>query len=237
MKASEFRKLIREEVSRILKEENKVIKNAEASTITSFPKSKVQKLFGSFLSIKQGPTKDDYTNNYVVDLDVDALLSLLKSNKDYSTLNPSYAVNVYYKGNDSISLDAKSLPKDVISALAKAGDKYSDTENLISLQVGNPSDDFENPEEYYLPTVVQSAVGDFAPTVDPEDDDAYSDEVDRYLSKVEKALLVLGKKIVPGMKKYAKEDGYIVFELPTKPDAQTQSKLKTIFKGVKSIEF
>ena len=239
MKASEFRKLIREEISRVLGEQSKVLKNVKAYTEPSVPKSRVQKLFGSFLSIKQGPTKKDYANNYVVDLDVDALLSLLKSNKDYGTVNPSFALDVYYKGHDSISFEAESLPKDVISALAKAGDKVYDAgdENLLTLQIGSDRDGFEFPEKYNLPPAVKSAVGEFNSSADAEDEDAYSDDIDAYLAKIEKALLIVGKKLVPGMKKYAKEDGFITFKLPAKLDAQTKTKIKTLFKGVKSIEF
>ena len=222
----------------ILKEEKNILKGVKIKTgIFEFPESKLIKLFGSFLAVKPGSAKrGQYSVEYVADLDVDALVSLLKSNKDYSTLNPGYAINVSYKGNDMVSIDAKGLPKDVISTLVAIGEKDYNTENLVSLQVSDQSD-FENPEELYLPAVVQSAVGEFSPSADPEDDDAYSDEIDRYLSKVEKALLVLGKKAVPGMKKYAKEDGYVIFQLPTELDAQTQSKLKTVFKGVKSIKF
>ena len=237
MKASEFRKLIREEIRKVLKEKNNILKNTKVSTDNHLLKSKLQQLFGSFLTIKQGPTKSQYVLEYVVDLDVDALVSLLKSNKDYSVLKQYDAISVYYKGGDSLEIKTEGLPEDVITTLEKVGRKDSNTENLVSLQIGDEADGFENPEEYSLPTVVQSAVGDFSSSADPEDEDAYSDEIDLYLDKIEKALLVLGRKAVPELKKYAKEDGFIIFKLPAKLDVQTKTKLNNLFKGVKSVEY
>jgi hypothetical protein len=141
MKVSEFRKLIREEVRKVLVYESKMLKNVKAFTQVkingrnSLSTAKVQKLFGSFLSIKRGPTRNGYVNNYVVDLNVDALVSLLKSNKDYKTIDVDYAVEIIFKDNDSVFL--KGLPKDVFNNIAKAG--KTDT-NTSAKATANSSD-------------------------------------------------------------------------------------------------
>lgn len=238
MKLLEFKKLIREEVRKVLQEQQSVLKNITASTIGyDFPVSKFKKLFGSFAIIKKGPTKSEYTMDYVIDLDVDALVNLLKSNKNYSILDADYAIDVYYKGNDSLDINSDKLPKDIINKLVAVGTKEEDDLNLVNIQIGTETDGFELPDEYSLPKAVELAVGEFSSQADPDDDDAYSNDIDRYLAKIEKALLIAGKKVVPGLKKYTMEDGYIVFELPRKATPEIQSKLKALYKGARSIEF
>jgi hypothetical protein len=150
MKASEFRKLIREEVRKVLEYESKMLKNVKAFTQVkiigrnSLSTAKVQKLFGSFLSIKRGPTRNGYVNNYVVDLNVDALVSLLKSNKDYKTIDVDYAVEIIFKDNDSVFL--KGLPKDVSKTIVKAGK----TDSNISAKATANSSDRKKIEDFVL---------------------------------------------------------------------------------------
>jgi hypothetical protein len=138
MKLSEFRKLIREEVRKVVNEETSIVKSAQASTDDDTSASEMNKMFGSFLTVKQGPTKGKYTNNYVVDLNVDALSSLLKSNKDYTTMNFHDTLMVFYKGSDSLDIISKSLPKDVITTLIKLGDKSNQEQSTtVTVQIGD----------------------------------------------------------------------------------------------------
>ena len=99
MTTIKLRKLIREEVRRALKES--VLKDIKVSTSNfDFPTPKLKKIHGSYLTIKQGRTKTQNDFEYIADLDVDALISLLKSNKDYQTLpvDQNYnTISVYYK--------------------------------------------------------------------------------------------------------------------------------------------
>ena len=233
MKITEFRRLIREEVSKVLKEQKGTLNNVEVSTTTLefLPLATLKKLFGSFLVIKQGPSESEYTTKYTVDLSVDALVSLLKSNKDYSTLVDSTTVDVYYKGNDNISINKKSLPTDVVSTLEKVGFKNESPDQVV-IQISDPADDFGAPDDYSIPTIVQSIVGK------PTFSSAAEDNTDVYdREKVEAALLAVGKKVVPGLKKYTIEDGAIIFEIPGKATPNIKAKLKKVYQGAKSVEF
>ena len=239
MTTIKLRKLIREEVRRALKES--VLKDIKVSTSNfDFPTSKLKKIHGSYLTIKQGPTKTQNDFEYIADLDVDALISLLKSNKDYQTLpvDQNYnTISVYYKKGDDLAIDAKGLPKEVITTLETVGKRemFKDT---VSIQIGDPADNFEDYDSFQLPKVIQSLVGE--PTFSPEaedDMDVYDEEIGKYVRKIEKLLLAAGKKVVPGMKKYAVEDGAIIFELPQQLTAQIKAKLTALYQGAKSVEF
>ena len=237
MKLQQFRKLLREEIRRVLKEQKNVLKNVTVDHVETTSPSKFKKLFGSLFAIKKGPKKTQYTYEYIVDLDVEALIALLKSSKDYSTVNMGYGIDVYYKGSDSMLITTKGLPKDVASAIAAAGRKQEDEIPTVSIQISDPEDDFRVPEDYGIPTVIQSLVGDVKYTGDEDDEDAFEDDINKYVAKIEKALLAAGKKVISGMKKYTIEDGHIIFQLPRKLTPQEQSKLKALYKGAKSVDF
>jgi hypothetical protein len=238
MKLSEFRKLIREEVRKVVNEEASIIKNAEVSVEDDMSTSEMNNMFGSFLTVKQGPTKGKYTNNYVVDLNVDVLTSLLKSDKDYTTVGFDYALMVFYKGSDSVNISSKSIPKDLFTTLVKLGSKFSQKENLVSIQISEPEDDFRVPEDYSIPTVIKSLVGDIKYSPDAEEDeDVFDDDINRYVSKIEKLLLSAGQKVVPGLQKYAIEDGAIIFKIKSNITPDMKAKLKKVFQGAKSIDF
>ena len=241
MKISEFKKLIREEIRRVINE-GKVISNVKAGVLPS-NQPKVDKLFGSFIKVTQGPTKsaDGFFLNYVVDLDTDALLNLLKSDKNYQV--PSWAyeqmnlLQIYYKGSIPFEINAKNIPRDIALALVQAGKRQREIESLITIQISDPQDDFGVPDDYGIPIVAQSLVGKITYSGDSDDEEAYENDINRYVLKIEKVLLAAGKKIVPGLQKYTMEDGAIVFKSPKALDVQTQAKLKALYKGAKSIEF
>ena len=214
-----------------------VLKSIKANTVKSLPTAKVKELFGSFMVIKSGPVRQEWTgNDYVIDLDVDALTTLLKSNKDYSTfVSDSFnTVEIFYKGNDSLNMEYADLPQDLVADLEKY-ERRSPKIYTIDIEIAEPSDGFELPEEYQLPTAIQSVVGKFPTSVDPENEGAYDAAIDAYLKKIENALLAAGKRVVPKLKKYAMEDGAFTFQLPTEPDAQTKTKLKAAFRGAKEV--
>ena len=238
MKLSEFRKLIREEVRKVVNEATSVIKNAQVSVSNDMSTSQMNKMFGSFLTVKQGPTIGKYSDKYVVDLNVDALTSLLKSNKDYTTLGFDYALMVFFKGDDAVDIDSKSIPKDVFTTLEKLGDKSSQKENIVSIQISEPEDDFRVPEDYGMPTVIKSLIGDIKYSPDAEEDeDVFENDINRYVSKIEKLLLSAGRKAVPGLEKYTIEDGAIIFKIKNKGTPDIKAKLKKVFQGAKSIDF
>jgi hypothetical protein len=241
MKLSEFRKLIREEVRKVVNEEASIIKNAQASIDDDISTSEMNKMFGSFLTVKQGPTKGDYANNkYVVDLNVDALSSLLKSNKDYSTTDFHDTLMVFYKGSDSIDISSKSLPKDVITTLIKLGNKSNQKENtIVTVQIADDAqDDFYDPENYNIPTAIQSMVGKpvFSQAAG-ENEDVYDKEIGKYIRKVEKVLLAAGQKVVPSLEKHTIEDGAIIFKTKGKITPDMKAKLKRVFQGAKIVDF
>jgi len=211
-----------------------VLKGIKANVV-GIPTAKVKELFGSFVVIKSGPVSKQFEGDYyVIDLDVDALTALLKSNKGYTVLSISNTLRIFYKGNDAISLEIDKLPQDVVANL----EKYKRQEQrtyTVDVQIADPADGFESPMDYELPAVIQSVVGKFPTSVDPENERAYDAAVDAYLKKIEAALLAAGKKVAPGLKKHAMEDGSITFQLPTEPDAQTKTKLKAAFRGAKEV--
>lgn len=238
MKLREFRKLLREEVSTVLNE----LKSKYKITINwGEGSAKFNKLFGEFLTVPSGIKeipKGQFVNfdgEYKAILDLDRLINKLETDSRYSALvNLDKLVWIYFKGDDSVALEG--LPKDVTATLEKYK-KSEPSKNLISIQIGNEEDNFDFPDEYRIPTALKAIVGKPSITGDPEDEDLYDQQVTRYLKKVEKTLLAAGKKIVPDMKKYAMEDGFIIFELPTEPTPQIKNKLKQLYKGAMTVEF
>jgi hypothetical protein len=204
MKISEFRKLIREEVRKVISEQRGTINNVKVYTLSTDLMSPLEfkKAFGSFLTIKQGPTNSQNQAEYTVDLSVDTLVNLLKSNKNFEVQSDNTNVEVYYKGDDQMTIKSKSLPANVVSTL-KAFEKGFEKRNLVTVQISDPMDDFMAPEDYSIPTAVLAAVG--KPTFSSAAGDStnvYEKEIHKYIKKVEAALLAAGQKMVPGLKKY-----------------------------------
>ena len=75
--------------------------------------------------------------------------------------------------------------------------------NTIAIQIADEEDGFEYPDGYQLPKVIQSIVGDFNPSADPDDESEFDYELDQYLAKIQKALLAAGKKVIPDLQMYA----------------------------------
>lgn len=238
MRVSELRKLIREEVSTLL---NELKSKYKIKIDWGEGSAKFNKLFGEFLTVPSGIKEIpkgqfvNYDSKYKAILDLDKLINKLETDKRYSAqVTIDKQVWIYFKGNDAVILDG--LPNDVMATLERY-EKSEPSKNLISIQIGNEQDNFEFPDEYRIPTALKSIVGKPSITADPEDEDLYDQQLTQYLKKVEKTLLAAGKKIVPGMKKYTMEDGFIIFELPTEPTPQIKNKLKQLYKGAMAVEF
>ena len=242
MKPQEFRKLIREEVRKVLREEkSNIVKKVRAYPNPLKPVPKIEKLYGSFLSMKGGGTlKFVADQDNWVSLDVNSMLSLLKSDKNYSVRvgEGSYIIFSHKSNDYTVNLYKDDIPNDVIAALKNIQNatpkKVSNNEFFMTLQIDNNNDGFDFPEEYRLPSAIKSKVGKFKM---PANEDAYEDAVDRYVAKVVNALTSLVKRAVPGIEWENTDDGFITYRLPKELDAQTKTKLKTLFKGVKSIKF
>ena len=235
MKASEFRKLIREEVRKMVNESIKTTIDWGEGP------AKFNKLFGEFLTVPSGirevPKGEfmNYDSSYKGILDLDKLINKLETDSRYSAqINQDTQVWIYFKGNDAVVLEG--LPKDVVATLGEY-EKSEPSKNLISIQIGDEGDNFEFPDEYRIPTALKAVVGKSSITADPEDEDLFDQQVTQYLKKIEKTLLAAGKKIVPGMKKYTMEDGFIIFDLPTEPTPQIKNKLKQLYKGAIAVGF
>ena len=199
----------------------------------------IKELFGSFVTIKSGPVPIGSKDECVIDLDVDALRSALESQQEYTTDEFQGKLEIYNK-ETYFQINTADLPQDVVADLTLPKYAHYVWRNkqitpTVDIQIADPSDGFESPMDYELPTAIQSIVGKFPTSVDPEDERAYDAAIDAYLKKIGKALLDVGKKVVPGMKKYAMEDGAFTFKLPALPDAQTEAKLKAAFRGAKEV--
>lgn len=234
MKITEFRKLIREEVRRVLKEA-KVASNLK---ITSRAKpEELKKACGSFLTIKKVGGKDKYGDTiYTADLNVDAMLAAKKANSKMEIVKDVNFVSVYYNKYDHFDFDTKNVPADVLSAIPSKSKSSEGAE--VTVQISDPEDNFMVPEDYGIPTIVQSIVGKpkFSAAAE-QNQDVYEKEVNSFILKVEKALLAAGKKVVPTLQKGTIEDGSIIFKVSGKLNPADQSKLKALFKGAKSVEF
>ena len=241
MKPQEFKKLILEEVRKVLKEDVpgtlrnvKVDMNIFSGDTYSEKKRLMNTFFGKFITIKQGPNKE---GDAVVDLHVDSLLSLLEKNAKYSAQREFDWIAVYFGEYDSINMDLSELPANVANAILLAGKREQAPTYSVAVQIGsNPYSNFDDFESYSVPEVAKKMIG--MPNITASPGTATEEkQIDQYVRKLEKALLAAAKKVVPGIKSMAIEDGDIIFELPGKPDTQMKSKLKSLFKGAKKVTF
>ena len=244
MKTSEFRKLIREEVRRVLKEAAPgTLRNVKANVFIFSGKETDQsqlmdKFFGKFITVKQAPNEE---GDAVVDLNVAELLNLLQKNAKYSSEKARYSkkpgsVSIYFGGNDAIEL--YGLPTDTADViLSSNASRQASQAYSVTVHVGaDPYANFDDFEDYSVPDVAKRVIGMPKITAEPETS-AEERQIDQYVRKMEKALLAAAKKVVPGIKSMATEEGGFVFELPGAPDAQTKSKLKALFKGARKVTF
>jgi hypothetical protein len=102
MNVKELRKLIKEEISNILKEENSIIPDLVVWT-PGYEKEKLEELFGTFLTVKEpyeiedddiSPKSERY-KYYVVDLNFNKLKELLNNKTRYSVNDP-YDASGYF---------------------------------------------------------------------------------------------------------------------------------------------
>jgi hypothetical protein len=242
MKASEFRKLIREEVRKVLKEAaSGTLRNVEAETAISSDNKDIKTLFGQFVTVRKQQDPDEEPNfaTYIVDLNIDNLLNVLQTNKTYN-------VQTYYDRPKSVtiwadknnSLEFSNLPKDVIQALVAVGTPAKPAKTyMVSVYIGaDPYANFDDFEDYSLPDIAVRTIGMPKITAAPETS-AEANQIDRYVAKLEKTLLAAANKVVPGIQSMGTEEGAILFQLPGEPDSQMKSKLKSLFKGAKKVAF
>ena len=244
MKKIQLKNLIREEIRRVLKEAaTGTLRNVKA-TVSIFSGKEtdqsrlMDKFFGKFITVKRAPNED---GNTIVDLNVTELLNMLQKNAKYSSAKAEYSnnpgdVSIYFGGNDSIEL--YGLPTETANViLSSNASRQSAQAYSVTVQVGaSPIDNFDDFETYSVPDVAKRVIGMPKITAEPETP-AEETQIDQYVKKLEKTLLAAAKKVVPGIKAMATEEGGFVFELPGEPDAQTKSKLKALFKGAKKVTF
>jgi len=115
MKLSQFRKLIREEVRRVVTES----KQFKTTIDWGEGPAKFNKLFGEFLKVPSGikaTGKSD--SSYEGILDLGKLINKLETDSRYSTqINQNTQVWIYFGGDDAVVLEG--LPKDVIATIGK----------------------------------------------------------------------------------------------------------------------
>ena len=244
MKAQEFRKLIREEIRRVLKEAaTGTLRNVKANVFIFSGKETdelqlMDKFFGKFITVKQAPNED---GDAVVDLNVTELLNLLQKNAKYSSEKARYSkkpgdVSVYFGGNDAIEL--YGLPADTADAILSANvSRPAAQVYSVTVQIGaDPYANFDDFEDYMIPEIAKRAIGMPKITAAPETS-AEGRQIDQYVAKLEKTLLAAAKRVVPGIKSMATEEGGFVFQLPGQPDSQMKSKLKSLFAGARKVTF
>ena len=230
-------------------------------TIKSGPKpSQKQKWDTSTNSAVDIGGSDDFQKDYTVDLNVDALLGMLEQNDGNYYRAPYIGVQIHTDGKDKtrfigsrsmimhmkpedkkVTFDASQLSGDALSKLAaynKSLEQLIDGKpHSVEIQIADRRDGFELPEEYQLPTALQSTIGKFPTTVDPENEAAYDAAIEDYLEKIQTAIVDAANEIVPGVKPNTLEDGVVVLELPDKPNSAMKSKLKAAFQGAKKVKF
>ena len=124
MKRLEFRKLIREEVRKVIREANAMLPNVgfQLNDIYENPKGVLAKDFSMFAKVETANTIDSETIKGTITLNVDALMNLLKSNKGYAVLEtnadgkPRLDIE-NTNSNQVISLYKSKIPRDVVKQL------------------------------------------------------------------------------------------------------------------------
>ena len=244
MKKIQLKNLIREEIRRVLKEAaTGTLRNVKANVFIFSGKETDQlqlmdKFFGKFITVKQAPNED---GDAVVDLNVTELLNLLQKNAKYSSEKAQYSkkpgdVSVYFGGNDAIEL--YGLPTDTADAILSANTSRPAAQVYsVTVQIGaDPYANFDDFEDYMIPEIAKRAIGMPKITAAPETS-AEGRQIDQYVAKLEKTLLAAAKRVVPGIKSMATEEGGFVFQLPGQPDSQMKSKLNALFKGARKVTF
>lgn len=203
---------------------------------------------------------DDFERDYTADLNVDALLAILNQNDGNFYKAPYIGVEIHTDGKDKmrflndrskiivrkpeskrVTFDASQLSGDALSKLAAYNKSLEQMiegkPHTIEIQIASRRDGFELPEEYQLPTALQSTIGKFPTTADPENEAAYDAAIEDYLEKVQTAMVDAANKVVSGVKPSTLEDGVVVLELPDKPNSAMKSSLKAAFQGAKKVKF
>jgi hypothetical protein len=131
MNVKELRKLIKEEISNVLKEENSIIPDLVVWT-PGYEKEQLKKLFGTFLTVKEpyeiedddiSPKSERY-KYYVVDLDFNKLKELLNSKTGYTVDDP-YDASGYFNifkdgGRAIINFDIGNDPGEISDSILKS---------------------------------------------------------------------------------------------------------------------
>ena len=132
MNVKELRKLIKEEISNVLKEENSIIPDLVVWT-PGYEKEQLENLFGTFLTVKKpyeiedddiSPKSERY-KYYVVDLNFNKLKELLNNKTKYSVNDPYDAsgyFDIFKDGgraviNFDIGNDSGEISKDTLERL------------------------------------------------------------------------------------------------------------------------
>ena len=131
MNIKELRKLIKEEISNVLKEENSIIPDLVVWT-PGYEKEQLKNLFGTFLKVKEpyeiedddiSPKSERY-KYYVVDLDFNKLKELLNSKTGYTVDDP-YDASGYFNifkdgGRAIINFDIGNDPGEISDSMLKS---------------------------------------------------------------------------------------------------------------------
>ena len=97
-----------------------VLTNVEMTTFDTPSPLKIDKIFGSFITVKKQTS--DY--KLVADLDTKALLNLVKTNRDYTIERRAFSITINYKAKNSISFNVRgNEPAGTINALEKMAKK------------------------------------------------------------------------------------------------------------------
>lgn len=125
MNVRELRKLIKEEISKIINEGN----TSDLIVWTpGYEKEKLEELFGTFLTVKKPYYIEDDENlaskrakHYVVDLNINELKELLKSNEGYTIDDASGYFEVLKDGGrESISFEIGKNPGEISDSILKS---------------------------------------------------------------------------------------------------------------------
>jgi hypothetical protein len=228
MKASEFRKLIREEVRRVVKED-------KARELVDYFKEAGIPLTSQF-NLKKMSAE--------VGVEEDTLLVLLQNLEDEEVMRDiskgDYTSFDEYDSdqfNDSYDdmVDDLNLSSTTNNARTSNPSSTSNTSpsaptDLMAIHIGQPDlSDIASLNNLSIPNTAKSLL--------PKPKTSNSGEVLRYYTNLQQVLVDIGKKIVPGIKWAFTVNGVFHLRLPNKPTPQIQAKLKSAYNGAKSVEF
>ena len=255
MKLSQFRRIIKEEVKKILSEDavqgtykNGIYTGGELYIFEPNPAkvAEVEKKFGEFIKVTGPIDTSGPVKTVPVELDVKALIKFVQAGKlkSFGVYGFRDAVTLYLKDEDAITgfggddITINNITPAVIKVLEPYHTKLPQAD-FVTVQIAPNSRDYDfesgdygTIDDYQIPTIIQTKLAGKRPAQGADDR-----EIRRYVFQVRNQLTPQIKTVFPDAKFWDISVGGIGYRLTAAPTSQQKSKLKSLLKGALSIDF